>query len=115
MESNAGFFSSIVNFFAVGGFWMFPIFVAQVVSLAIIAERVVRLYIQRSVNLRSQTQAFEGEIKKGNLDRVLLQARALEAGSSLRNLLEAGIQAAMNMGGREEVQAKMDEVLVKEQ
>jgi biopolymer transport protein ExbB len=115
MESNTSFFGSIVNFFAVGGFWMFPIFVAQVVSLAIIAERVARLFLQRQPNLRAQASAFEADIKKGNLDRVLLQARGLERSSPLRNVVEAGASAAMNMGGREEIQAKMDEVLVREQ
>lgn len=94
---------------------MFPIFVAQMVSLAIIAERVMRLYVQRRPDLRDQTKMFEGEIKKGNLDRALLQARSLVPGTALRNLLESGIQAAQNMGGRDEIQAKMDEVLVKEQ
>jgi biopolymer transport protein ExbB/TolQ len=112
---NIGYFSSVVNFFREGGFWMLPIFAAQVVSLAIIVERVVRLYFQRNPNLQQLTRGFEGDIKKGNLDRVLLQARSLVSGSALRNLIEAGVQSAQNMGGREEIQAKMDEVLVKEQ
>ncbi len=115
METNTSFFGSIVNFFTVGGFWMFPIFVAQLASLAIIAERVIRLYVQRKPSLRNQANLFEGDIKKGSLDRVLLQARSLENGSALRNVVEAGVSAAVNMGGREEVQAKMDEVLVREQ
>ncbi len=115
METNTSFFGSIVNFFAVGGFWMFPIFVAQLFSLAIIAERVVRLYFQRQPNLRGQANLFEADIKKGNLERVVLQARSLEKGSALRHVVEAGASAALNMGGRDEVQAKMDEVLVREQ
>ncbi|MGE4131489.1 MAG: MotA/TolQ/ExbB proton channel family protein [Bdellovibrionales bacterium] len=115
MDANGSLFGSIVGFFTVGGFWMFPIFVAQVVSLAIIAERVTRLYLQRSPNLRSQANYFENDIKKGNLERVILQARSLGRGSPLRHVVEAGALAAMNMGGREEVQAKMDEVLIKEQ
>lgn len=115
MDTNVSFFGSIVNFFVVGGFWMIPICVAQVVSLAIIAERVVRLYVQRQTNLRSQANLFESDIKKGNLERVLIQARSLDRSSALRNVVEAGAQAALNMGGREEVQAKMDEVLVREQ
>lgn len=114
MESTS-FFGSIVNFFSVGGVWMFPIFIAQLVSLAIIAERVVRLYLQRSPGLRSQANLFETDIKKGNLERVILQARSLDRGNALRNVIEAGAQAALNMGGREEVQSKMDEVLVREQ
>ena len=115
MDTNTSFFGSIVNFFAVGGFWMLPIFAAQVASLAIIAERVMRLYFQRQPNLRQQANLFEADIKKGNLDRVLMQARSLEADSALRKVVEAGASAALNMGGREEVQAKMDEVLVREQ
>jgi biopolymer transport protein ExbB len=115
MDTNTSFFGSIVNFFAVGGFWMFPIFCAQVVSLAIIAERFVRLYVQRKPELRGQANLFEADIKKGNLERVILQARSLDKSSPLRHVVEAGAAAAMNMGGREEVQAKMDEVLVREQ
>lgn len=115
METNTSFFGSIVSFFAVGGFWMLPIFGAQIVSLAIIAERVIRLYVQRSPSLRNQASLFEQDIKKGNLERVILQARSLDRNSALRNVVEAGAQAALNMGGREEVQSKMDEVLVREQ
>jgi len=115
METSTSFFGSIVSFFVVGGFWMFPIFMAQLVSLGIIAERVVRLFVQRKTSLRGEANLFESDIKKGNLDRVLLQARSLEKGSALRNVVEAGVQAAQNMGGREEVQAKMDEVLIREQ
>lgn len=115
MATNTSFFGSIVNFFAVGGVWMLPIFFAQLASLAIIAERVIRLYVQRSTNLRNQANLFEADIKKGNLDRVILQARTLDKSSALRNVVEAGAQAALNMGGREEVQAKMDEVLLREQ
>lgn len=115
MDTNTSFFGSIVNFFVTGGFWMLPIFAAQVVSLAIIAERVVRLYFQRQPNLRSQANLFEADIKKGNLDRVLIQARSMDRSNALRNVVEAGVSAAQNMGGREEVQAKMDEVLMREQ
>lgn len=115
MDSNTSFFGSIVSFFVTGGFWMFPIFIAQVVSLAIIAERVMRLYMQRNPTLRRQAGLFEADIKRGNLDRVLLQARSLDSDSALRHVVEAGVLAAQNMGGREEVQAKMDEVLVREQ
>ena len=111
---NTSFFGSIVSFFTLGGFWMMPIFAAQIVSLAIIAERIVRLYVQRSPNLKSSVHMFESDIKKGNLDRVITQARSL-GNSSMRHIVEAGAQAALNMGGREEVQAKIDEVLVREQ
>jgi biopolymer transport protein ExbB len=113
MESNVSFFGSIVSFFTTGGFWMFPIFIAQMVSLAIIAERISRLFLQRSPNLRDKTILFESDIKKGNLERVVLQAKGMK--SALGRVIEAGATAAMSMGGREEIQAKMDEVLIREQ
>jgi len=115
MDTNTSFFGSIVGFFTAGGFWMLPIFGAQLVSLAIIAERFVRLYMQRAPEMRKQASMFEADIKKGHLDRVILQARSLDQNSALRHIVEAGASAAQNMGGREEVQAKMDEVLVREQ
>lgn len=114
MDSNPSFFGSIVSFFTAGGIWMLPIFCAQVVSLAIIVERFVRLYLQRRPNLKNTVHVFEPEIKKGNLDRVIMQARAMGS-STIRNIVEAGCAAAQNMGGREEVQAKIDEVLIREQ
>src|SRR3954468_15164468 len=87
MDTNTNFFGSIVNFFVTGGFWMLPIFAAQVVSLAIIAERFIRLYVQRKPELRGQANLFEADIKKGNLERVILQARSLDKSSALRNLV----------------------------
>lgn len=114
MESNTSFFGSIVSFFAVGGFWMLPIFIAQMVSLAIIAERIMRLFVQRRPDLRTKVPLFEQDIKKGNLERVVLQAKSLGTDDALGRVIEAGAQAAINMGGREEIQAKMDEVLVRE-
>ncbi len=115
MESSTGIFGTIAQFFAHGGFWMWPIFVAQTLSLAIIAERVFALYFQRKGNQDQLARGLEDEIKKGNLDSVIMKARqAAHAGNPLGTVIAAGTQAALNMGGREEIQAKMDEVLLAE-
>lgn len=106
---------AVADFFLVGGFWMWPIFFAQMASLAIIAERVWKLYFTRTPDLKKMTGRFESELKKGHLDQAVSLAKELPADSPLRQVVEAGVQAVANMGGREEVQARIDEVLMREQ
>lgn len=106
---------AIADFFVTGGFWMGPIFLAQMASLAIVAERVWKLYFTRSPDLKRLTPRFESELKKGHLDQAVSLSRELSADNPLRQVVEAGVQAVSNMGGREEVQARIDEVLMREQ
>ena len=94
---------------------MYPILAVQVAAVIIIAERVISLYVKRSVSNRDLVNVFEDDIKRGQLTKVLKKAESLPNDSALRKVIEAGTQAAINMGGREEIQAKMDEVLYHEQ
>ena len=105
----------IITAFSEGGFWMYPILAVQVAAVIIIAERVISLYVKRSVSNRDLVNVFEDDIKRGQLTKVLKKAESLPNDSALRKVIEAGTQAAINMGGREEIQAKMDEVLYHEQ
>ncbi|MGE0762289.1 MAG: MotA/TolQ/ExbB proton channel family protein [Bdellovibrionales bacterium] len=105
----------IVKAFSEGGFWMYPILAVQVAAVIITVERVMALYVKRSVGNRDLVNIFEDDIKRGNLTKVLKKAEALPRDSALRKVIEAGTNAAINMGGREEIQAKMDEVLYHEQ
>ncbi len=105
----------ILKSFAEGGFWMYPILGVQIAAVAIIIERTVALFVKRSISTRSLVGIFEEDIKKGNLSTVLRKAESLPYDSALRKVVEAGTTAAINMGGREEIQAKMDEVLYHEQ
>ncbi len=97
--------------FEQGGIWMFAIMVAQIFSLAIIAERVFALFVARSKNQSKIAREFEEDIKKGRLDRVLHKSRALAASEPIAAVTCAGAQAAQDFGARDEVQAKMDEIL----
>ena len=115
MEPNSvGFIGGIAQFFEQGGFWMWPIFIAQTLSIAIIAERINALYFRRSAGQSNLATEVEGEIKAGRLDGVIMKARGASVSNPLGAVIAAGAQAAMNMGGREEIQAKMDEVLLAE-
>lgn len=109
------FFTNLIQAFNHGGFVMYVIAAGQIVSLAIIAERVMALYVNRTMNNRRIAKEFEEDIKKGRLDRVLTKAQSLaDRGNALGKAIVAGAQAAFHRGGREEIQSKMDEVLLSE-
>lgn len=106
--------STISNAFHQGGIWMYAILAAQIFSFAIIAERVFALYVVRSDRQKSLAKSFEADIRKGQLERVLARAQNLGRTNAISTVVQAGAQAAIDMGGREEIQAKMDEVLINE-
>lgn len=107
--------SSIITAFVDGGIWMFFILAAQLASFAIIAERVYALYIVRKPNQKDLVMGFEKDIKAGNLDRVASHARAMGINNPIAVVAQTGAQAAQDMGGKEEIQLKIDEVLLEEQ
>jgi len=110
-----GFFTNTVQAFNHGGFVMWVIFAGQIISIAIIIERVYALYIKRSMNNRQLAKALEDDIKKGNLEQVMKKTQILAGeGSALGKTILAGTQAAYRHGGNEEIQSKMDEVLLSE-
>ena len=106
---------TIVKAFTEGGFWMWPILGIQITAIAIIIERGYFLFIRRGVNASARAGIFEEDIKRGELKRVMKKAESYSRNSAIRRVVEAGTQAAMSMGGREEIQSKMDEVLYAEQ
>lgn len=109
-----GLASNVVQAFSHGGVFMWVVFFTQIASIAIIIERVQALYMRRKINNKQLVTQFEMDIKKGNLDSVIQKAQSLGSDSSLGRALIAGAQAARDLGGREEIQAKMDEVLLAE-
>lgn len=105
--------ASIVAAFQHGGFWMLPILAVQLVSVAIIIERVYALYVKRKLNQKQIAESFEDGIRRGDLDQVIERARSLESNGIAKAVI-AGARAAKNLGGKDEIQGKMDEVLIAE-
>lgn len=106
--------SLISAFYSADAFWMWVIFTAQVVSIAIVIERVIALYLMRKPNQKEITKVFSDEIRNGDLEKALRKAEQFKETQPLAVVAQAGIQAAMNHGGREEIQIKMDEILLEE-
>jgi biopolymer transport protein ExbB/TolQ len=99
--------------FEEGGIWMWAIFALQLVSIAIIIERTFALFVKRKLNQAALVAGFEDNIRRGELDAVAQKATANIQNAVARATL-AGVKAAQNLGGKEEIQAKMDEVLIEE-
>lgn len=105
--------SQLGSMFQQGGFWMYPIMATQIVSLALIVERFCALYLSRSTNARKIVEGFEKDIKTGDIEKVIEKAE--RAGHEpLATLAKVGVQSTMDFGGREELQLKMDEILIEE-
>lgn len=106
------FLTKVATAFDHGGFWMWPILGFQLASIAIMLERVYALFISRKVDQSSLVTGLEEPIRSGKLSEVESQVAQSKA-PVLRAAL-AGVQVAKGHGGRDEIQGKMDEVLLVE-
>lgn len=102
------------GFTSADAIWMWAILAAQIVTIAIIAERVVALFMNRKDNQKELSKALAEDIRSGNLDKALRRSLQMSGSAPLGAVASAGIQAAIDMGGKEEIQLKMDEVLLEE-
>lgn len=108
------FFTSMSAAFSHGGFLMWSIVPVQIVSLAIIAERVRALYFRRELNQKQMVQMFESDIRTGQIDQVMSKAKMM-GDQPIAVVALAGAQATQDLAGKDEVQLRMDEVLLEEQ
>lgn len=97
-----------------GGIWMWPILAIQVVSIAIMIERVYALFVKRKMNQAQIVKGFEEPIRRGEIGSVIEKAKGLETQEPVARAVLAGAQAAKFLGGKDEIQGKMDEVLLHE-
>jgi biopolymer transport protein ExbB len=106
--------SKIALAFEHGGFWMWPILAIQLFSIAIMIERTYALFFKKRLDQHKVIASFEDNVRRGELDIVIQKAQAAEAHSPVARAVLAGAKAAKYLGGKEEIQGKMDEVLVVE-
>jgi biopolymer transport protein ExbB len=97
-----------------GGFWMWPILTIQLCSVAIVIDRAVALYLQRKLNQMPMAESFEDSIRRGELDSLMDKASKLSKSFPIARAALAGAKAAKFFGGKDEIQGKMDEVLLHE-
>lgn len=108
------FLATIKAAFEGGGFWMIPIAAFQVLSVAIVIERAMALFAKRQATELDFVTSFEDNIRRGEMDAVVAKAQKASADHPVARAIHAGAIAAQNFGGKEEIQGKMDEVLLAE-
>lgn len=104
--------TGLYKIFMDGGIWMWPILATQIVSMAIITERMMALYFGRSLNARKKVRLFEEDIKRGQMDKLISKADRGDDTVSL--LVRTGAQAVQHSSGKEEIQLKMEELVMEE-
>lgn len=107
------FMTKIGQAFEHGGIWMYVILAIQLVSIAIMIERTIVLFGKKKINQTATALKFEDDIRRGEIDTVITKAQGLSNEPVAKAVL-AGAQSAKFFGGKEEIQAKMDEVLLHE-
>ena len=107
-------FSQLMLLFQQGGVWMWLILFLQVISLVIIFERLVFLYLKRKVSQRDYASSFVSNIRRGEIKEVIqVSERDLER-QPLAPAVYSAASIALECGGKEEIQGKMDEALMEE-
>lgn len=104
------FLSAISEAFFKGGIWMWVILGLQVASIAIIIERYIFLFRKNSIGERKHVNKYESIIRAGKLTDA--KRDALTSERPVDEVVAAGVEAAMNWGGKDEIRGKMDEVLL---
>jgi biopolymer transport protein ExbB/TolQ len=108
------FFTKISHAFAEGGIWMYVILAIQLFSVAIIIERTIVLFARKKTNQTDLALQFEDDIRRGEIDSVINKANNLSTTNPVAKAILAGAKSAKFFGGKDEIQAKMDEVLLHE-
>jgi biopolymer transport protein ExbB len=85
----------------------------QIVAIAIIVERVIALYIKRKPTQKRSVLNFERGIRQGQLAQVITDSKG-DTTQAINRTVAAGTEAALNMGGKDEIQGRMEEVLMEE-
>lgn len=106
--------TKISQAFEHGGIWMYVILVIQLFSIAIIIERTIVLFGKKKVTQTNIALNFEDDIRRGEIDSVINKANNLSSTQPVAKAILAGAQSAKFFGGKDEIQAKMDEVLLHE-
>jgi len=104
-----GFFSAIVRFFQMGGFFMFPILLVLAAGLAIAYERWVQLNRAREANKKTWDVLYP-ELVKGEFDKARELANKDKSG--MAQMLGMGLARQGAVRRREDIEIAMEESMM---
>ena len=105
---------AIILAFQKGGLWMWAILFFQIVSIVIIVERLRFLFFNRKISQTAYADSFSSSIRKGQLADVIQKVKNDLSEQPIALAIQSAVQTALDCGGREEIQSKMDETLMGE-
>jgi biopolymer transport protein ExbB len=109
------FLTSIIQAFTDNGaLFMWSLLGLQIVSIAIIAERVMRLYFKESIEPVKFVQSISQDIRQGDLAKAQKKTLSLVESESAARLAEGALSASLNMGSRDEIQTRIQEGIFNE-
>jgi biopolymer transport protein ExbB len=104
------FITSIISAFSDNGaLFMWVLLALQIVSIAIILERFVTLYLRESINPMKLLQTIASDIREGDLAKAHRIAVSLSPTDPVARIAQNALTASINMGGREEIQTRLQE------
>ena len=104
----------IIQAFQKGGLWMWAILFFQIISIVIVVERAWFLFLKRKLDQSFYADSFSNWIRQGKLSDVIKKAKEDSLFQPLALSIHSAVQTALDCGGREEIQSKMDESLMRE-
>lgn len=104
-----GFFMQMVEFFQVGGFWMYPILLTLIAGAFIGLERYFFLQSTTARNSKVWNQLFP-LLGKGNFKQALEVAKGSE--TFMGNIIAAGLARSASARRTEDIELAMEEALM---
>ena len=84
-----------------------------IAAIGIVIDRFIALYIKRKPMQKIGAMSFEKGICQGDLEGVLKASQADDS-LSINRTVAIGAKVAMNMGGKDEIHGRMEEVILEE-
>jgi biopolymer transport protein ExbB/TolQ len=110
-----GFMSSLLSAFTgSGALFMWAIFLLQVVTIALIAERVYVLFFEKKEAQEDLIQGLEKDMARGLPQKATERLKAAEGHSAAARLALSAMDSWNLQASREEIQTRLEESLIHE-
>lgn len=109
-----GALTSFVEFFQKGGAWMYVIAALKVAAFIILVDRTIYLFFKRQKKALSIALSLEKPLKAGQFDWVESQIQQIAPKSAIGQVIQVAVDAARNLGGKDEIEGRIQEVLLQE-
>jgi len=79
---------SLSDFFILGGFWMWPILVMNIIALGVMVERFIFLYLRHNVNAVAFMEEIKRHVQAGHLENAIKSCNVVKDSAFARVIKE---------------------------